>query len=51
MYFGEAFVDDDEAPELTEKLYDATRQCAALDWHVHDLVLVPVPSLDEPDAL
>jgi divalent metal cation (Fe/Co/Zn/Cd) transporter len=46
VYFGEAFVVVGETDDLPEKLCRATRECAALDWRVHDLVLVPVPSLD-----
>ena len=46
VYFGEAFVVLRETADLPEKLYEATQACADLDWRVHDLVLVPVPSLD-----
>lgn len=46
VYFGEAFiVTRHDVP--AEQLYEATRQCANLHWRVHDLVLVPVPSLGE----
>ena len=45
VYFGEAFVVVAETAHLPEKLYEATKACAELDWRVHDIVLVPVPSL------
>ena len=51
VYFGEAFIVTRH--DITaEQLYEATRQCASLHWRVHDLVLVPVPSLGgiEPDG-
>jgi hypothetical protein len=34
------------AGELTAMLYRATRECTSLHWRLHDLVLVPVPSLE-----
>jgi cation diffusion facilitator family transporter len=48
VYFGEAFVVLAEEENLTDRLYHATQECAALDWRVHDFVIVPVPSLTEP---
>jgi cation diffusion facilitator family transporter len=49
VYFGEAFVvlaDPSRLSDLPATLYEATRACAGMDWRMHDLVLVPVPSLD-----
>ncbi len=48
VYFGEAFVVlSGNGSDLPERLYQATRQCAALDWRIHDFVLVPVPDLPD----
>lgn len=46
VYFGEAFVVT-RHKDLAQQLHQATRECAGLDWRVHELVLVPVPSLGE----
>lgn len=47
VYFGEVFVVVRDDTDLVNKLYDATLECTRLDWRLHDLVLVPVPSLDD----
>ncbi len=47
VYFGEAFVVVSDESQLTEKLSHATRECADLNWRVHDLVIMPVASLEE----
>ena len=44
--FGEVFVVISDATDLVNRLSAATQQCAELDWRVHDIVLVPVASLD-----
>lgn len=51
VYYGEAFVVVAEnGSDLSDRLYQATRQCAGLDWRIHDFVLVPVPELPEESA-
>jgi cation diffusion facilitator family transporter len=47
VYFGEAFVVASEEENLAERLYHATQECAALDWRIHDFVIVLVPSLTD----
>jgi cation diffusion facilitator family transporter len=47
VYFGEAFVVVSEEKNLAERLYHATQECAALDWRIHDFVIVLVPSLTD----
>ena len=47
VYFGEAFVVVAEVTDLPARLGEATKACAAIDWRVHDLVLVAVPALEE----
>lgn len=50
VFFGEVFVVVRDGQASSQMLYEATRQCTSMDWRLHDLVLVPVPSLDkEPD--
>lgn len=46
VYFGEGFLVPAETQDLVNKLQQATLDCAALDWRIHDFVLVPVTSLD-----
>lgn len=48
VYFGEAFIVPRGAVS-PEQLAEATRQCTELHWQIHDLVLVPVPSLEEAE--
>lgn len=48
VYFGEAFIRVKDETQLTQKLYEATASCRKVDWRVHDLVLVPVVSMDAP---
>lgn len=43
---GEVFVVVNDPTALVTRLDDATRQCLALDWRLHDIVLVPVSTLD-----
>ena len=50
VYFGEAFVVVRETEGLVERLNQATIACSELDWRVHDLVLVPVPGLDDRES-
>ncbi len=45
VYFGEAFVVVRHSDDLVQRLNQAAKECAALDWRVHDLVLSPVPTL------
>ncbi len=47
VYFGEAFVVVSDERDLPQKLYDATKKCIELDWRIHDLVIMPVTSLEE----
>jgi cation diffusion facilitator family transporter len=47
VYFGEVFLVISDATDLVNRLSNATRQCAELNWRVHDIVLVPVTSLDD----
>jgi cation diffusion facilitator family transporter len=47
VYFGEAFVVVSEEKNLTERLAHATQERAALDWRIHDFVIVLVPSLTD----
>ena len=49
VFFGEAFVVVSDDTDLVERLYQATQDCAGLDWRLHDFVIVPVPSLDTSD--
>ena len=46
VYFGEAFIVT-RHEDLAQQLHQATQECAGLDWRVHGLVLVPVPSLGD----
>ncbi|GAA3968378.1 cation diffusion facilitator family transporter [Allohahella marinimesophila] len=48
VYFGEAFIRINDDTQLTRKLHEATISCRKLNWRVHDIVLVPVVSLDAP---
>jgi hypothetical protein len=41
-------VSDEE--NLTEKLHRAAAECADLSWRVHDLVIIPVLSLENAEA-
>jgi divalent metal cation (Fe/Co/Zn/Cd) transporter len=49
VFFGEAFVVLGQASAAPDLLYKATQDCAALDWRLHDFVIVPVPSLESLD--
>jgi divalent metal cation (Fe/Co/Zn/Cd) transporter len=42
---GEVFVVPVDSTNLVERLDEATRQCVAVDWRLHDIVLVPVSGL------
>lgn len=44
---GEAFVVVEEGPHLAERIAQAARDARALDFRLYDLVVMPVPSLDE----
>jgi cation diffusion facilitator family transporter len=48
VYFGEAFVSVNNDEQLTQKLHEATISCRELNWRIHEIVLVPVVSLDAP---
>jgi cation diffusion facilitator family transporter len=50
VYFGEAFVVVSDERDLTEKLHRATEECADMNWRIHDLVITPVPSLQNGKA-
>jgi len=47
VFFGEAFVVPSDVQNLPAKLSQVTRECLTLDWRLHDLVVVAVPSLDD----
>ncbi|MDQ3914580.1 MAG: cation diffusion facilitator family transporter [Actinomycetota bacterium] len=48
VFFGEVFVVPRDDERLTERLEEARDALRALDWRVHDLVLMPVADLDDP---
>ncbi|MDQ3958189.1 MAG: cation diffusion facilitator family transporter [Actinomycetota bacterium] len=55
VFFGEVFVVPRDDSRMVERLAEATERLSALDWRLHDVVVVPVPSLEEgagagPDA-
>ena len=47
VYFGEVFLVASDETNLPEKLARAAEECSNLNWRIHDLVLMPVPSLEE----
>jgi hypothetical protein len=50
VFTGEAFVVPRDDRHLTERLAEATDHLLSLDWRLHEIVLSPVPFLDEPDG-
>jgi cation diffusion facilitator family transporter len=52
VFAGEVLVVPSEPCDLVEEIHHASEALMALDWRLHDLVVVPVPSLDavEPAA-
>ncbi len=51
VFTGEALVVACDDDDLVARIEDAARQIAALDWRMHDIVVVPVSTLQRrPDA-
>lgn len=48
VFFGEVFVVPAGDDDLTRRIAEAREALAALDWRIHDLVVTPVPDLDDP---
>lgn len=46
VYFGEVFLVASDQTNLPERLAHAAEECSNLDWRIHDLVMMPVPSLE-----
>jgi hypothetical protein len=49
VFFGEDFLMLLAEDQLSENLAKAADGCRALDWRLHDIVLMPVRSLDEDE--
>jgi len=51
VYYGEAFVVASDERNLPKKIEDAIEAMQQLDWRVYDLVITPVPRLEESQIL
>ena len=47
VFFADAFVVPNSDRDLTDKVERARRALTALDWRLHDLVIMPVPELPD----
>jgi cation diffusion facilitator family transporter len=50
VYFGEVFVEPHHDSISPRQVADATEMVAALDWRLHDVVIVPVERFDEHEG-
>ena len=47
VFFGEAFVVPTVTDRLPERIEGAVEEILALDWRLHDIVLMPVTRLED----
>jgi cation diffusion facilitator family transporter len=48
VYYGEAFVVPSDESDLPRRIEEATLRLQSLDWRLYDIVISPVPRLEEP---
>ena len=48
VYYGEAFVVPSDETDLPRRIEEATLRLQSLDWRLYDIVISPVPQLEEP---
>lgn len=48
VFYGEVFVVPRDARNLLTRIRDAERELMQIDWRLYDLVISPVPDLEEP---
>jgi cation diffusion facilitator family transporter len=48
VYYGEAFVVPADNNDLPGRIEDAIKRLQSLDWRLYDIVISPVPQLEEP---
>ena len=51
VYYGEAFVIPSDERDLPRRIEEAVKHLQRIDWRLYDLVISPVPSLEEPQEL
>lgn len=51
VYYGEAFVVVTDERNLPQKIQTTMEELMSIDWRLYDIVISPVPSLEEPQQL
>jgi cation diffusion facilitator family transporter len=51
VYYGEAFVVVSDSTNLPQRIEEAMRDLMDLDWRLYDIVISPVPRMEEPQRL